>query len=179
VPDLIAPPISEMNSTLHGDRLEPTHAPLACHPNGGDPDYAFVCWYTLDIVASGYILLAAWLFRSAHRKFRLDSDTTRTKPVAQSSATARSSMLMHARQGKDQIKRLCEFSHLVQFALTLGTAVLFGGLALIVNGAGTKYGLDEFRGQLGDTFCKSELIYMIEGVACDTHELPVGSVKTV
>jgi hypothetical protein len=163
-----------MNSTLYWDRLETRHAPLACHPNGGDPEYAFVCWYTLEFVASWYILIAAWLFLSAYRKVRLDrsSKTTSKNPVTQSNTTATSTMLLHARQGKDQIKRPSEFSYFVQFALTLGTSVLFGGLALIVNGAGTKYGLDEFRGQLGDTFCKSELIYMIEGVACDTLVLP-------
>jgi hypothetical protein len=158
VPDLIAPPISEMNNTLYWDHLETRHAPLACHPNGGDPEYAFVCWYTLEVVASWYILIAAWLFLSAYRKVRLDSITTSTKLVAQSSATTRSATLMHSRQGKGQIKRPREFSHFVQFALTTGTVVLFGGLLLIVNGGGTKYGLDELRGKLGDTFCKSELM---------------------
>jgi hypothetical protein len=157
VPDLIAPPISEMNNTLYWDNLETRLAPLACNPNGGDPEYAFVCWYTLEFVASWYILIAAWLFRSACRKVRLDSDTTRTKPVTKSSATTRSVMLVHARQGRYQIKRPREFSHFVQFALITGTTVLLGGLALIF-GAGTKYGLDELRGQLGDTFCKSELM---------------------
>jgi hypothetical protein len=141
-----------MNSTLYWDHLETRHAPLACNPNGGDPEYVFVCWYTLEVVSSWYILIAAYLFLSAYRKIRLDKQ-------------------MHARQGKDKIKRPRELSHFVQFALTTGTVVLFGGLMLIVNGGGTKYGLEEFRGQLGDTFCKSELIYMIEYVACDTPVL--------
>jgi hypothetical protein len=128
-----------MNSTLYWDNLETRHAPLACNPNGGDPEYAFVCWYTLEFVSSWCILIAAWLFLSAYRKVRLDK-------------------LMHARQGKDQIKRARELSHFVQFALITGTAVLFGGLALIVSGAGTKYGLEELRGKLGDTCCKSYLV---------------------
>jgi hypothetical protein len=128
-----------MNSTLYWDHLETTHGPLACNPNGGDPEYAFVCWYTLEFVASCFIVIAAWLFLSAYRKVRLDK-------------------LMHATQGQDQIKRPHELSHFVQFALITGTAVLLGGLGLFVNGAGTKYGLDEFRGQLGDTFCKSDLV---------------------
>jgi hypothetical protein len=46
----------------------------------------------------------------------------------------------------------------VQFALITGTSALFGGLTLVVGGGGTKYGLDEFQGQLGDSFCKSDLV---------------------
>jgi hypothetical protein len=129
-----------MNNTLYWDHLETTHAPLACNPNGGDPEYAFVCWYAMEFVASCFIAIAAWLFLSAYRKVRLDK-------------------LMHARQGKDQIKQPSAFSYFVQFALIAGTTDLFGGLMLIV-GAGTKYGLEEFRGQLGDTFCKSDLMRM-------------------
>jgi hypothetical protein len=137
-----------MNSTLYYDHLETRHAPLACNPNGGDPEYAFVCWYTLEFVASWYILIAAWLYISAYRKVRLDSSkTTGAKSVTQSSATATSATLMHPRVA----------SHFVRFALTTGTLVLLAGLALI-GGAGTKYGLEEFRGQLGDTCCKSDLV---------------------
>jgi hypothetical protein len=128
-----------MNSTLYWDNLETRHAPLACNPNGGDPEYAFVCWYTLEFAASWYIVIAAWLFLSAYRKVRLDK-------------------LIHATKRQDQIKRPHELSHFVQFALIVGTTNLFIGLKLTVNGGGTKRGLDDLRGQLGDTCCKSNLV---------------------
>jgi hypothetical protein len=126
-----------MNDSIYWDNLEPNHAPLVCSPNGGDPDYAFVCSYTLDYIAYLLVLNAAWFVRSAYRKCRL----TR-RPTTPRAAT------------NDLTRRQREVSHHVQFAITIGSFALFIGLSLIFNGGGTKYPLEEVRGQIGDACCK-------------------------
>jgi hypothetical protein len=126
-----------MNDSIYWDNLEVNDAPLVCSPNGGDPDYAFVCSYTLDYIACLCVLNAAWFLRSAYRKCRLTH-----RPPTPGAST------------RDLTNRQSDISHHAQFSIAIGSFALFVGLSLIVNGGGTKYPLEELRGQIGDACCK-------------------------
>jgi hypothetical protein len=148
-----------MNDTIYWDKLEAKHAPLVCSPNGGDPDYAFVCWYTLDFVAYFGLLNSALYYLVAFRKFRLARKLIRpvvrgnASSMSTPSATRQTAMDVAAAK-QDQMTKRQNKSYMVQFALTMGTFSLFTALLLIIGGGGTRYPLDELRGQIGDACCK-------------------------
>jgi hypothetical protein len=63
--------------------------------------------------------------------------------------------------------------YLVHFALTMGNFALFGGLVLFLNGGGTKYALEELRGQIGDACCKYKMLELYSKVVHVKLELGI------
>jgi hypothetical protein len=148
-----------MNDTIYWDNLEARHAPLVCSPNGGDPEYAFVCMYTLRFLSTLSILNGVWLMASVYRKMKLDNMSG--KRVAVDRGTRSTQMATTTRkkatggtfvQKKAFGKR--GLSNLARNALYAGLVSLSGGLLLALNGHGTSFVVDTARGKAGDACCE-------------------------
>jgi hypothetical protein len=149
-----------MNDTIYWDNLEAKYAPLVCSPIGGDPDYAFVCWYILEFITSLFLLNSAAFFLGAYRKVKLDRVSGRRGGVSNRNDT--NSTGMPDERTYNVLQRMMradkDLSYIARLAIAFGVASLLQGLALILCGGGTSYTADTLRGQLGDGCCECTIL---------------------
>jgi hypothetical protein len=137
------------NTVLYWDHLQPQHGQaLACAPIGGDPDYVFVCAYVTRFLGVVGVLSGIAFLYAMHENIISAINTDQTKRQTTTSAPKRNARTRNPRRIWQRIPNDA------YIALVLSVAALSGGLSFLLSGAGTSHPIDEFRGQLGDGFCK-------------------------
>jgi hypothetical protein len=167
-------------TVVYWDNLEATHGPLVCAPNGGDPDYAFVCAYTLTFLPPVHLITALWLFATTYQElqlFRWTKFETKTPSRIGSrpngtlaSSNGDSSQGGHSpkprkrRLGDGMLSRYGgkKLSHGGRIALVVGVLSLSRGVGLILSGLGTSHAIEELRGKIGDGFCKYGRVFLLD-----------------
>jgi hypothetical protein len=153
------------NATIYWDLLETTNGPLVCDPNRGDQDYATLCSYVLRVVPSVHALTGLWVFYTVYQYTKLLKWNKLNDPSISRSASRNTRTLAKAkvceirsskwRRAQQQLSRCGEnLTHGSQVYLLIGGLCLARSASLVLSGGGTSHPVDEFRGILGDGFCK-------------------------
>jgi hypothetical protein len=186
------------NVTIYWDLLETTYGPLVCDPNHGDPDYVFVCSLALRVAPSVHILTGLWLFYTVYQYTKLlklnkvndpsvgrsASRNARTLVMGNESQAENSSRFVEIRFSRlrgaqQQLSQFGEhLTHGAQVYLVLGALSLSRSASLVLSGCGTSHPVDEFRGLLGDGFCKctakQTFFFCNRGYSTHTHNPTLG-----
>jgi hypothetical protein len=145
------------NTLLYWDHLQRHHGQaLVCASIGGDPDYAFVCAYVTQFLGVVGVLSGIASLFAMHENI---VSTNAMDEITSETTTSAPKRNARTRNPRRIWKSIPNDAYL---ALILSIVSLSGSLSFLLSGAGTSHSIDEFRGQLGDGFCK----YLVLVVIC-------------